>query len=57
MFFILNHLMIYLPNYKTIPYMSKAGTPTDNEVVKSRDNQIKSELFTDLYIKNKESVK
>lgn len=46
-----------LPTYNIIRSMSRAGTPTDNGAMEAINGWIKSELFTDLHIRNKESVK
>lgn len=46
-----------LLTYNIIRSMSKAGTPTDNGAMEAINGWIKSELFTDLHIRNKESVK
>lgn len=46
-----------LPTYNIIRFMSRAGTQTDNLAMEAINGWITSEIFTDLHIRNKESVK
>ena len=46
-----------LPMYGITRSMSRAGTPTDNAAMESINGWIKAELFTDLHVTGKKSVK